>query len=411
VKNPDAGGPVSRKLHASRWWGYAGVLLALTAFGLFVLRAAVERQRSTLAIVAITAAAGALLYLRVQFPLVRRLTDPVVGVLVRVGALFASVYFRVLFWLVVVVAPAYVVRLLAELVAAVPLGLAVVPLAFWLLLFAYLVWQVSSERRRRRLWLLLRKVDQVVPFLYAFVVAEVAIVLFATLTFILSERGLIEFGTSRAPVAISEPAEALDFFSWHLLDSVPVLSITETLGWDEPFGYTSGWVGFLLLLFKVLVIVPVVATFVAFWRYARAVPHVALEPTDAHHAWAIIETEPLRFELARQAQDLERHVELVERRFDGHTAVRISPGTLAYLERLPDSERLRLLVRSMPWAQAAGRQRIEIPHLAMAKIGLKPLEEADEAERFAMIAEWERKNRVQHESYGSYDIAFPVGEA
>jgi hypothetical protein len=37
--------------------------------------------------------------------------------------------------------------------------------------------------------------------------------------------------------------------------------------WDEPLGYDDAGVGLLLLIFKVVVIAPIVAAFVSFWRY------------------------------------------------------------------------------------------------------------------------------------------------
>jgi hypothetical protein len=39
--------------------------------------------------------------------------------------------------------------------------------------------------------------------------------------------------------------------------------------WDEPLDYDDPGVGLLLLIFKVVVITPVVAALVSFWRYRR----------------------------------------------------------------------------------------------------------------------------------------------
>lgn len=75
----------------------------------------------------------------------------------------------------------------------------------------------------------------------------------------------MEPARSRLPIA--EPADALDFFAWHALNSVPALEITGTMRWDEPLGYDDAGVGLLLLIFKVVVIAPIVAAFVSFWRY------------------------------------------------------------------------------------------------------------------------------------------------
>ena len=50
-----------------------------------------------------------------------------------------------------------------------------------------------------------------------------------------------------------------DFFLWHLLDAIPGLKVNETLRWAAPFTYERAGAGWLLLLFKVMVIVPAVA--------------------------------------------------------------------------------------------------------------------------------------------------------
>src|SRR5207248_10094477 len=63
----------------------------------------------------------------------------------------------------------------------------------------------------------------------------------------------------------------LDFFLWHLLEEVPLLSINKTRHWKEPLEY-SGWVGTLLLLFKVAVIGPAITAFAFYAGRRRAEP-------------------------------------------------------------------------------------------------------------------------------------------
>lgn len=52
------------------------------------------------------------------------------------------------------------------------------------------------------------------------------------------------------------PSSLLDFYMWHLLKLVPLLKLNETLKWGEPLCYTEGKVGFLILLFQALVVLP-----------------------------------------------------------------------------------------------------------------------------------------------------------
>jgi hypothetical protein len=139
----------------------------------------------------------------------------------------------------------------------------------WITVFWLLVLALSSGARRERIWNVLSSSGRAAPFVYTLVLAQIAIILFATLAFVLAERGAIEFGSAQAVVNLAEPVDALDFFAWHALDSIPALEINGTLRWDEPLGYKDAGVGLLLLIFKVAVMAPIVAAFVSFWRYRR----------------------------------------------------------------------------------------------------------------------------------------------
>jgi len=255
-----SGSRFSRKVKASASWMLVGAVFIFVV--VMVIRsalAAIAHLWWSLGLVAGVLALGGLAYVQSRFPPIKHWLEAASDRLLRL-----------IFWFVLAAFPVLLVRYFADLVAVAPLPVAVVLLVCALALFSFLVLRVSSEPRRRSLWLSMRGVDRVTPFLYPFFIAYAAIVLFATFAFVLSDHDVIRFGTDPAsPATISRPADALDFFAWHLLDSIPVLSVTETLRWKEPLGYTSGWVGLLLLVFKVLVIVPVIATFVAFWRYTR----------------------------------------------------------------------------------------------------------------------------------------------
>lgn len=247
--------PPAREPAAPSWWARAAGVALLAAMAVIVVVTVASDPWSLAGIAGIFA----ITFLRLRFPLVRRL-----------GAVLGRGYLRLTYWLVVAFLPLAGIRAIADVVADVPLLVAVALLLVWLAVYLLLVRLVSSEERRRALWLRLRGVDRVTPFLYAFVLGFAAIVLFATLAFILSDREVIRFGTDPATAAkIAQPADALDFFSWHMLDAIPALDVTKTLRWEEPLGYTDSGVGALLLAFKILVIVPIVAAFASFWRYSR----------------------------------------------------------------------------------------------------------------------------------------------
>jgi hypothetical protein len=50
-----------------------------------------------------------------------------------------------------------------------------------------------------------------------------------------------------------------DFLLWQLLDAIPGLKVPDTIKWQAPLTYERAGAGWLVLLFKVMVIVPVVS--------------------------------------------------------------------------------------------------------------------------------------------------------
>ena len=55
-------------------------------------------------------------------------------------------------------------------------------------------------------------------------------------------------------------------YVWHFLDAVPALEIPETLGWTLEYDVTSSVSGALLLLFKILVILPIIRLGLELWK-------------------------------------------------------------------------------------------------------------------------------------------------
>lgn len=59
----------------------------------------------------------------------------------------------------------------------------------------------------------------------------------------------------------------LNFFGYHFLDSIPALKVPETLQLTEPLpGDRPVGLGFLLLLFKLAVLIPAIGAFRAYWK-------------------------------------------------------------------------------------------------------------------------------------------------
>lgn len=86
----------------------------------------------------------------------------------------------------------------------------------------------------------------------------IAASVFASLTFSLYNHGWVALEPcSGYPVS---PGPLADFYVWHFFKLVPLVKLNETLKWNEPLCYTQPGVGFLILLFQALVVLPCINT-------------------------------------------------------------------------------------------------------------------------------------------------------
>ena len=99
---------------------------------------------------------------------------------------------------------------------------------------------------------------------------SISLLLFATLCFASLSSTLSDWGVVRFEPAAphGEFWRLQDFYMWHFLDSIPGLEVPETFLWNKPFQYQDHLTGLLLLLYKVLVILPVIGSFAA-WNRIR----------------------------------------------------------------------------------------------------------------------------------------------
>jgi hypothetical protein len=58
----------------------------------------------------------------------------------------------------------------------------------------------------------------------------------------------------------------MTFYFWHLIDAVPLFEITQTLRWPPPISYQDSAIGALLLAFKIIFIVPMIALVIQYLR-------------------------------------------------------------------------------------------------------------------------------------------------
>jgi len=75
--------------------------------------------------------------------------------------------------------------------------------------------------------------------------------------------------TPSVPFAEGCATRYADMYLWHLFDSIPGIKFTETVGWKQRYSYSDNLSGWLLVSFKVLVIVSVIGSFVVCGRLRR----------------------------------------------------------------------------------------------------------------------------------------------
>lgn len=96
----------------------------------------------------------------------------------------------------------------------------------------------------------------------------VAASVFASLTFTLYKHQWVALEPcSGYPVS---PGVLTDFYVWHFFKLVPLVKLNETLKWEEPLCYSQGRVGFLILLFQALVVLPSINTIRYYWKNRRS---------------------------------------------------------------------------------------------------------------------------------------------
>ena len=81
---------------------------------------------------------------------------------------------------------------------------------------------------------------------------------FAALAFMLNEQSGRLLFLEGAQKVVNHGTLA-DFLLWHVLDAIPGLKVPETIKWAAPLSYERSGAGWLLLLFKVIVIIPVIS--------------------------------------------------------------------------------------------------------------------------------------------------------
>jgi hypothetical protein len=121
-------------------------------------------------------------------------------------------------------------------------------------------WAFGTERIQNR-----RRLGRAAPLGAALATLGFAVGTFSAATTLLYDYGHLDLSGSRLERIADDPDSAdsiigisADFYLWHLLDSVPLLDIADTIRWNKPYEYSDSLSGWLLLAFKGFVILPLI---------------------------------------------------------------------------------------------------------------------------------------------------------
>ena len=73
------------------------------------------------------------------------------------------------------------------------------------------------------------------------------------------------------------PDNFFNFYTWHFLDSTPLFKVNETLQLKEPLVYRGVAAGWLVVAFKVAVILPLIQAIRSYWKLRSDLPILRMD--------------------------------------------------------------------------------------------------------------------------------------
>lgn len=156
-----------------------------------------------------------------------------------------------------------------------PEPLRIVVLVLYVIVLAWLLYATTEENEikyRKHLVLLWGPHAMIVIPL---IIVGAAAAILASLTFRMHNKGWVSLETCSGR-AVSE-AGLMDFYLWHFVNIIPSLQLTNLIRWREPYCYHQSRVGYLILLFQLLVVLPSFNRIRFHWK-RRHVPGFVHDP-------------------------------------------------------------------------------------------------------------------------------------
>ena len=175
-------------------------------------------------------------------------------------------FLKALFWLYFNIGIAQISRALFQFAEATSLTRFQISLlvAWGLLLFGEL-YLLSIENYREKFFAWVRRnFGGWALYWFFFTLLYVAPGFFGSVTYMLVKIDILPWTPVNQEITSSQVS---NFYLWHFVDAIPLLKVNSTLRWQEPLTYDNGGIGFLLLLFKIVVISPVIASFIWYRQF------------------------------------------------------------------------------------------------------------------------------------------------
>lgn len=117
------------------------------------------------------------------------------------------------------------------------------------------------------------------PFMFVTGLWLAAIGWVSAFSFALVERGAVEFTTPEG-AEVTSTGQLAGFYVFESFEQIPGLAINDTLQWEVPLQYGGG-AGFVVMGFKLLILIPLLPVLLAAWRVRRPPKPAPMPAADA----------------------------------------------------------------------------------------------------------------------------------
>jgi hypothetical protein len=162
-----------------------------------------------------------------------------------------------------------------------PTWLAVVVLCVSAVALGFAMYPLFAERRRKVFfrWIARNGVlGWLGPVLAGILAFLFATSVFALLTLLLLDAGLVHLSVPGCANCHIGTDRVMAFYIWGFVDAIPLLNLPESLHWNVPLTYSGALMGWLVLAFKVAVIIPLIQAIRTYMEVRRETPRIHLRP-------------------------------------------------------------------------------------------------------------------------------------